>query len=163
MFENLEEQKEAIRAMKFMQARISEVGRNEPDVFHSLRVGLAGVNLHQVVTGFLHDVVEDTKCTLKEIEESFGKEIAEKVDLLTHHHDEFYDVYISRIANSDDKDAKIVKLNDIEDNIKRGYSSSLPCLVAKHLKAYEVILGSFHFEDLPDRRAFLKSWKERIF
>src|SRR5207247_8694701 len=46
---------------------------------------LAGVQLDSitVATGLLHDVIEDTKLTLADVEAEFGKEVAAIVDGLT--------------------------------------------------------------------------------
>jgi GTP pyrophosphokinase len=65
------------------QVRLS----GEPYLIHPLAVAaiLADLKLDAgtVATGLLHDVVEDTSATLDEIEELFGKEIAELVDGVT--------------------------------------------------------------------------------
>ncbi len=59
----------------------------EPYLIHPLEV--AGIltqlklDVASVATGLLHDTVEDTLTTLKEIRESFGEEIAQLVDGLT--------------------------------------------------------------------------------
>jgi len=65
------------------QVRLS----GEPYLNHSLEV--AGIltqlklDVASVATGLLHDTVEDTLTTPKEIQENFGKEIAQLVDGLT--------------------------------------------------------------------------------
>jgi GTP pyrophosphokinase len=59
----------------------------EPYLIHPLEV--AGVltqlklDVASVATGFLHDAVEDTLTTLKEVRENFGEEITQLVDGLT--------------------------------------------------------------------------------
>jgi GTP pyrophosphokinase len=59
----------------------------EPYLTHPL--GVAGIltqlrlDVASVATGFLHDTVEDTLTTLKEVRENFGEEIAQLVDGLT--------------------------------------------------------------------------------
>src|ERR1051326_3100881 len=59
----------------------------EPYLAHPMEVAniLAEMRLDIgcIVTGFLHDVVEDTTATVEEIEQRFGKEIAHLVDGLT--------------------------------------------------------------------------------
>jgi GTP pyrophosphokinase len=65
------------------QSRLS----GEPYLIHPLEV--AGVltqlklDVASVATGFLHDTVEDTLTTLKDLRENFGEEIAQLVDGLT--------------------------------------------------------------------------------
>jgi len=55
-----------------------------PFIFHPLAVGIllsdAGEDEATVIAGILHDTVEDTKVTLREIEEEFGAEVAKIVD-----------------------------------------------------------------------------------
>jgi len=59
----------------------------EPYVAHPLEVAhlLAGMRLDlaSILTGLLHDVVEDTSASLEEIEKLFGKEVARCVDGVT--------------------------------------------------------------------------------
>ncbi len=59
----------------------------EPYIFHPLGVAaiLADLKLDMasVITGLLHDTVEDTKVTLADIEANFGKNIADLVDGVT--------------------------------------------------------------------------------
>ena len=59
----------------------------EPYLTHPMEVAniLADMKLDAatIVTGILHDTVEDTLATLKQIEENFGKEVAVLVDGLT--------------------------------------------------------------------------------
>jgi len=65
------------------QTRLS----GEPYIIHPLEVAglLAGLKLDvaSIVTGFLHDTIEDTLTTSEELAEMFGKEVAELVDGVT--------------------------------------------------------------------------------
>ncbi len=65
------------------QVRLS----GEPYLVHPLEVtailAQMKLDLQSLATGFLHDTVEDTLATLDEIEEKFGKEIAQLVDGVT--------------------------------------------------------------------------------
>src|SRR5699024_12396872 len=55
-----------------------------PFIFHPLAVGIllsdAGEDEATVIAGILHDTVEDTKGTLREMEEESGAEVAKVVD-----------------------------------------------------------------------------------
>jgi GTP diphosphokinase / guanosine-3',5'-bis(diphosphate) 3'-diphosphatase len=59
----------------------------EPYVIHPLNVALIIAQLKldvpSIVTGLLHDVVEDTRTSLAEVQETFGAEVAQLVDGLT--------------------------------------------------------------------------------
>jgi len=53
-------------------------------IFHPFTVGMilqsANTSTNCVIAGILHDVVEDTKYTMEDIQEEFGKQIAEIVE-----------------------------------------------------------------------------------
>lgn len=57
---------------------------NIPYITHPLGVGLILMNINArmelVAAGILHDTVEDTELTLKDIKDGFGDEVAELVD-----------------------------------------------------------------------------------
>jgi GTP pyrophosphokinase len=59
----------------------------EPYIIHPVGVAQSlaelRLDLSSIVTGLLHDTVEDTHATLEEIEKEFGKDIAELVDGVT--------------------------------------------------------------------------------
>ena len=59
----------------------------DPYMIHPTSVAQTLANLHldipSIVTGLLHDTVEDTPATLPQIEKEFGKDIAELVDGVT--------------------------------------------------------------------------------
>ena len=69
----------------------------------------------------LHDVVEDTDVTLVGLRHiGYPERTIEIVDLLTRWGDDIYDNFINRIARSNNRDAIMVKLADIEHNLSRG-------------------------------------------
>jgi len=76
------------------------------------------------VVALLHDVVEDTKVTLAEVEAQFGAEIAQAVDALTRRKSEPGESYYARVrANAL---ALVVKRADIDDNADPARLSLLP-------------------------------------
>ena len=69
-----------------IQAHMGQVRKSEPDkpmIVHPIGVGQLlesfGYDDHVVAAGYLHDVVEDTKYTIEDIEKAFGKDIANLV------------------------------------------------------------------------------------
>ncbi len=70
------------------EAHTGQIRRSgEPYIFHPLGVAaiLADLKLDMasIITGLLHDTVEDTKVTLMDIETHFGKNVADLVDGVT--------------------------------------------------------------------------------
>lgn len=66
-----------------IQAHMGQVRKSEPDkpmIIHPISVGQLlesfGYDDNVIAAGYLHDVVEDTKYTIKDIEREFGKDIA---------------------------------------------------------------------------------------
>ena len=59
----------------------------EPYIIHPLAVGSIliqlGMDADTICAGLLHDVVEDTDATPKDIEDRFGAEVAQMVDGVT--------------------------------------------------------------------------------
>lgn len=69
-----------------IQAHMGQVRKSEPDkpmIIHPIGVGQLlesfGYDDNVVAAGYLHDVVEDTKYTIHDIEKEFGKDIANLV------------------------------------------------------------------------------------
>lgn len=56
-------------------------------IFHPFTVGTilqrAGMDENTVIAGILHDVVEDTKYEIEDIENIFGKEVRKRVEEVT--------------------------------------------------------------------------------
>lgn len=59
----------------------------EPYIIHPTEVAITLAQMHldlpSIITGLLHDTVEDTHTTMEEIEKEFGKDVAELVDGVT--------------------------------------------------------------------------------
>ena len=75
------------KALKYaIKAHKDQVRKSEPDkpmIFHPINVGQIlkeyGFDENVVAAGFLHDVVEDTDCTIEDIEKEFGDDITSLV------------------------------------------------------------------------------------
>jgi len=91
-----------------------------PYIKHPLRVAAKlckKENSDEVIaTALLHDIVEDTTITLKDLKKfGFSNEIVEAVDALTHRRKENYFKYIGQIQEN--PIARTVKNADIIDNL----------------------------------------------
>jgi len=88
----------------------------EPYILHPLRVMLGVSSGVARIVAVLHDVVEDTEVTLRDLEKrGFDKPILDALDCLSRRPGESYDVYIHRLATN--PIAREVKLSDLEDNL----------------------------------------------
>ena len=86
-----------------------------PYVFHPLHLAEQMETEEEICTALLHDVVEDTKWTLAELEaEGFPASVLEAVRLLTREKDVPYMAYIERLSGN--QIARKVKLADLEHN-----------------------------------------------
>lgn len=111
-----------------------------PVILHPLTVGLAGKTPEEQCAGFLHDVVEDTDYTFDDLlEMGVSAEIVEALRLLTHDKNEPYLDYVRRIAESGNKIALAVKLNDLHHNLERGRRMGYQRLVDKHESALAIL------------------------
>lgn len=89
-------------------------------------MGLAGHNREEIVAGFLHDVVEDTNFTFKELQSrGIDDSIIDALQLLTHRKDSPYEEYVDNIAKSGNSIALHVKYNDFCHNLKRGRAGDI--------------------------------------
>ena len=97
----------------------------EPYIYHPLKVMMTihsseGIEFDSEIKiiALLHDVLEDTIVTKEDIEKAFGKDIANKVDVLTKKEHENYVQYIDRINNSNDATVIGIKVADLSHNLE---------------------------------------------
>lgn len=101
-----------------VEAHIGDTDKaGETYIRHPLRVMHKMETRTERVVAILHDVVEDTRYTLEDIDEQFGPEVRDAVDALTKREEEKgnYSAFIERAATN--PIARRVKLADIEDNM----------------------------------------------
>lgn len=109
-----------------------------PVILHPLTVGLMGHTDEEKITGFLHDVVEDTQVTFQDLlAAGIPASIVNALQLLTHNKDIPYYDYIQHIIDSGNPIAIQVKYNDLRHNYARG--KAYPELQEKHGKALEMV------------------------
>ncbi len=71
--------------------------------------------INHCIVALLHDIVEDTECTLDQIRATYSEEIADAVEAITHLPGEDYWDYINRVSGNEI--ARLVKLADLEHNM----------------------------------------------
>lgn len=120
------------------QAHLGQLDRDGyAAILHPLTVGLMGDTDAEKITGFLHDVVEDSDYTYDDIlQAGIPADIVGALKLLTHDKSLMsYDEYITTIIESGNPIALQVKYNDLRHNYARGKAH--PDLQLKHGKALE--------------------------
>ena len=85
-----------------------------PYITHPERVASRMENPEAQVIGWLHDTVEDTPITLRDIEATFGPETAAAVDAISRRDGEPWSDYLDRVAAN--PMARQVKISDLIDN-----------------------------------------------
>lgn len=109
-----------------------------PAILHPLAVALMGADEDEIVTGLLHDVIEDSEMTLENVRRAgMGERVVSALGLLTHEKGVPYEDYVTRIATSDDALAKAVKRHDLTHNLARG--KAYPKLQMKHGGALAIL------------------------
>lgn len=109
-------------------------------VLHPLAVGLKGSNYKEVVTGFLHDIIEDGKYTADLLHlKGFDSDIIDAVMILTRDYNKTYKEYIQSIVDSNNEIAIRVKYEDLFNNLKRN-GGKYPSLHKRHFDAFCTLL-----------------------
>ena len=85
-----------------------------PYITHPQRVAARLDTPEAQVVGWLHDTVEDTPLTVRDIEAAFGPETAAAVDAVSRREDEAWSDYLERVAAN--PMARQVKISDLIDN-----------------------------------------------
>ena len=85
-----------------------------PYITHPQRVAARLDTPEAQVVGWLHDTVEDTPLTVRDIESAFGPETAAAVDAVSRREGEAWSDYLERVAAN--PMARQVKISDLIDN-----------------------------------------------
>lgn len=132
---------------KAKQYRTGPNGEKLPYIDHiyeviKILINDANITEPKILTvAALHDVVEDTECSLDEIKEIFGDDISEAVDLMSKHNGESFEEYSKRLfTNKKYPWVGIIKLADRIHNLrtypyvmnteklKRKYDETVTCI-----------------------------------
>jgi len=101
-----------------------------PYILHPLRVMSRLQDTRAKTVAILHDVVEDSDWTFKDLKkEGFPKPILDALDCVTRRDDESYEQFVKRSASN--LLARRVKLADLEDNMDL---RRIPVLTEKDLQ-----------------------------
>lgn len=85
---------------------------------NTAKIYMSGLTTEVLIVAILHDVVEDSDVTLKDIEEEFGRYIRNCVEVLTHDKENMsYPEYIDLIMNCPLPEARAVKHADMKDHL----------------------------------------------
>jgi len=119
--------------------QVDKVG--EPYILHPLRVmSRLGHNAPESerIVAVLHDVIEDTPCTLATLQPTFGNEIIAALDAISRRPGEPYDDYIGRVELN--KLACRVKVADLRDNLDETRCGDDQSLVSLHARYRRTLL-----------------------
>lgn len=119
-----------------------------PYVYHPFIVaeGVEDDGEYAVCAALLHDVVEDTDITFKDLQaEGFPKEVLDAIRLLTHDDSVPYFEYLDGIK--DNPIAKAVKLSDLHHNMDIGRLDKIDDKALKRLEKYSKAMDILMFED----------------
>ncbi len=87
-----------------------------PYILHPLRMMSKAQTDAEKIVAVLHDVVEDSDCTLEDLRRrGFPGEVLKAVDALTRREGESYEAFVQRAGK--DSLARTVKLLDLADNM----------------------------------------------
>ena len=111
---NIEETRKIVK--KYFEGKVDKGGN--PYIVHLEYVSSFGRNEKEKIIGLLHDILEDTLLTKKDLlNMGFSQEIVDTVFLLTHSKSISYNEYIDRIIQSNNKVAMYIKKIDMENNM----------------------------------------------
>ncbi|XHX80584.1 MAG: phosphohydrolase [Stenomitos frigidus ULC029] len=111
---------------------------NAPYILHPLRLLLRGQTPLEQIVAVLHDVVEDSDWTLKQLAaEGFPSEAIAALNCLTRRSGESYDEFIDRVLTN--SLAMRVKRYDLEDNMTLTRMTVLTAKDVERLQRYHAV------------------------
>lgn len=114
-----------------------------PYFLHPIKVAdnILNATENEYLAALLHDVVEDTDYTVSDIAEGWNTEVADIVALLTKDDSLSYEDNISRIIDSGNVSAMLVKYSDNQINQRGDKSSMKPERAERLSKKYEISIN----------------------
>lgn len=101
-------------AIKAHQNQVDKGGL--PYILHPLRIMIKMQTDEEMIVALLHDVVEDSEISLKDISKyEFDKKIMSALKVLTYSTNQNYEDYIKKISKN--KLARKIKIADLTDNM----------------------------------------------
>ena len=133
----------------------------EPYVFHPLRMMLRCQTFEEKLVSVLHDVVEDTDYTIKDLRnEGCPEDVLIAIEHLSRRNDESYDEFIERVLSN--SLARKVKIKDLEDNMNLLRYAEIDEKITEKLAKYhrawrraQEIEQESNGETIPERRRFV--------
>jgi (p)ppGpp synthase/HD superfamily hydrolase len=116
-----------------------------PYILHPVRVMCRLDDVTEKTVAILHDVVEDTDWTFKDLEEEgFPRAVLEALDSVTKRKGEAYEDFVKRSANN--PLGRKVKLADLEDNMDlrrlQNITEEDKARLQKYLNAWKSLMGN---------------------
>jgi proline iminopeptidase len=119
----------------------------EPYVLHLFRVMLAVDGASARAAAVLHDVLEDTSMTPRDLAEAgMTAEVVEAVIALTHDPADSYPDYIEKVAGNEL--ARMVKLADLADNLSNNSDLAPTAAVSRRIARYEAAMRRLGTEEV---------------
>ena len=136
-------EKEIDQALHFTAKKLDESGHDsKPVLFHSFKIARllysSGYDREIVLAAVLHDLIEDTDTTKEEIEEEYGKEIADIVEAVSFDPD--LEDYMERTREMFERCLKcgraalLVKCADLLDDFSGGVAKAEPHLAILYVE-----------------------------
>jgi len=126
-------------ALRAHQGQLDKSG--VPYILHPLAVSCRCESFDERIVALLHDVVEDSDVTLKDLFSEFPSYIVQAVDAITHRKNESHRDYVIRCSKN--IIAARVKIQDVKHNMERmGFLTDqnlIDRLVKKYTEALEIL------------------------
>ncbi len=113
-----------------------------PYIFHPFHLADQMETEEAVIVALLHDVVEDTDCSMDDlVQEGFSQDVISALELLTHNKDTDYLEYVRQIKQSSNPYAIAVKLADLRHNSDTSRLDFIDEDTMKRIEKYAEAIG----------------------